>query len=278
MNVINFNTHDCKSVRDHLDSYINNELLVETCHEVLKHLESCEDCSREMEERLRAKDLLKKAVKRDAAPAELKERIQRELYKKSAPAWRYWAAAAAMITLLAAGLGAARLWRSPAASKMGAQILKVGLDDHVHCAVERQFAERRFSTEEMSYRLGAEYFGLVPLVEQEVPGEYDVVVGHRCRTNKREYVHLILKSSQTAVSLVITRKEGESFERSDLPAVLGASGVPVYRSPLEGYEVTGFETRDYLAFVVSDAAGADNLQVASGLAVGVRDFLARLET
>ena len=37
------------------------------------------------------------------------------------------------------------------------------------------------------------------------------------------------------------------------------------------------ETRDYLAFVVSNSTQEDNLQIASSLAPSVRDFLSRLE-
>ena len=286
MNVINFDNRNCQKVRAYLDSYINNELMVETYHEVLKHLESCSDCSGELEARLRVKNLLQNAVKRDAAPAELRERIQRELHKTSPPVWRYLVAAAAMAVLLAGGWSALRLWRSPAATESsyqagirhaGAEVLKVGLDNHVHCAVERQFADRRFTAEEMSSRLGPDFSGLVSLVEREAPGKYEVVIGHRCRANKREYVHLILKSHQTSLSLVITKKNGETFEGSELPPVLKAAGVSLYSSRLESYEVAGFETREYLAFVVYNVAGGDNSQVAAVIAPGVRDYLAALE-
>ena len=41
--------------------------------------------------------------------------------------------------------------------------------------------------------------------------------------------------------------------------------------------VAGFETPDYLAFVVSDQGMKDNLQIASRLAPAVRDFLGKVE-
>jgi anti-sigma factor (TIGR02949 family) len=280
MNVINFDNRNCKKIRAYLDSYVNNELSVDTCHEVLKHLEACADCSGEMDSRLRVKGLLRNAVRRDCIPAELKGRIQKELRTETSPSWRYRVAAAAVIAMLVGGWGVVRFLRPPAASDPrypGAQVLKVGLDNHVHCSIERRFAGRRFSSEEMSSKLGPEYFGLVSLVEREAPGKYDIVVGHRCHANNREYVHLILKSERDTLSLVITRKSGESFKQSDLAAVLSASGVPLYQSRLEEYEVAGFETRDHLAFVVSDLPAGDNLQIASTLAAGVLDYLSRLE-
>ena len=84
MNVINFDDRNCNKIHAYLDSYINNELLVETCHEVLNHLEVCAGCTGELDARLRAKKLLRNAVMSDPAPAGLRERIQRELRKEAA--------------------------------------------------------------------------------------------------------------------------------------------------------------------------------------------------
>jgi hypothetical protein len=38
MNVINFNDKACERIQRYFDSYLDNELLVETNHEVLRHL------------------------------------------------------------------------------------------------------------------------------------------------------------------------------------------------------------------------------------------------
>jgi hypothetical protein len=50
-----------------------------------------------------------------------------------------------------------------------------------------------------------------------------------------------------------------------------------YESRVENYKVTGFETRDYLGFIVSSLDKETNLQMASSITPAVRDFLARLE-
>src|SRR5262244_2960134 len=47
MKIVKFENGECKRVRSYLDSYLSNELMVETNLEVLKHLENCADCSRE---------------------------------------------------------------------------------------------------------------------------------------------------------------------------------------------------------------------------------------
>ena len=81
MNVLNFNSEQCGRIRRHLDAYLSNELLVETTSEVLRHLESCEACSRELEARTRVRDALRRAAVSQVPPEELRQSIQRQLRK-----------------------------------------------------------------------------------------------------------------------------------------------------------------------------------------------------
>jgi hypothetical protein len=53
-------------------------------------------------------------------------------------------------------------------------------------------------------------------------------------------------------------------------------GIPP-RGHLEEYDAVGFETKSYLAFVVSSLDEIENLQIASALAPAVYKFLANLE-
>jgi anti-sigma factor RsiW len=52
----------CKDFREIADSYLSNELLVETNHEVLRHLENCADCRRELAARRDLREKLREAV------------------------------------------------------------------------------------------------------------------------------------------------------------------------------------------------------------------------
>jgi len=54
---------NCKDFREIADSYLSNELLIETNHEVLRHLENCADCRRELAARRNLRDKLCDAVK-----------------------------------------------------------------------------------------------------------------------------------------------------------------------------------------------------------------------
>src|SRR5438270_5089948 len=148
MSIINFEQHHCQRLRAYLDSYLNNELLVETTHEVLRHLEHCLACSEALENRRRIKELLKAAVMKESAPPALQEKIRKRIRKDSSRGWPTWTlVAAAAVILVAVSLAGLQLRnhsgsiRSGTVAEMaGAQILQVALKDHVHCALDSGFA------------------------------------------------------------------------------------------------------------------------------------------
>src|SRR6516165_4295065 len=82
MDVINFKDRTCSRMRGYFDSYLDNELLVETNHEVLRHIAVCADCARLLEERARIKKAVKRAVLQEQPPAALLSNIQRSIHKK----------------------------------------------------------------------------------------------------------------------------------------------------------------------------------------------------
>ena len=289
MNVINFEDSRCKRVRSYLDSYLNNELMIETNHEVLTHLETCEACSRSLEDRARLKAQLKRAVMQEYAPVALRERIGSELRRSRGLSFNTFslslAAAAAMVVIAAAAFFISSPTRKPLSLQdevspgdVTEKLLKIGFDNHVFCAIDHQLANRQFTPEQMSEKLGPEYAGLVALVKEKMPQYYAVVVGHRCHYQGREFIHLIMRNQNDVVSLVITRKNGEAFPTDGVSAIAQAAGGPIYQAEWADQQVAGLETRDYLVFVISNETNDANRQIASSLAPSVRDFLARLES
>jgi hypothetical protein len=70
---------ECRRFRDIADSYLSEELLVETNHEVLRHLESCPTCRAELAARRQVRRVLRSAFARAEAlqpPADLAERVR----------------------------------------------------------------------------------------------------------------------------------------------------------------------------------------------------------
>ena len=52
MNRIQFGEGGCEKMRKYLDAYISNELMVETNHEGLRHIEGCPACAAESVEEI----------------------------------------------------------------------------------------------------------------------------------------------------------------------------------------------------------------------------------
>jgi anti-sigma factor (TIGR02949 family) len=297
MNIVHFGEGACEKTRRYLDSYIDNELLVETNHEVLRHLESCASCSAEVDARTRLRSRLKTAVQSQTVPPDLQVRVRERIHAHSRrPEWIFgwsrWAAAAAMAVLvIAAGIGTWRANHLPPLPGLGdrpaqdsyisrisetiSSVLSPGLKDHVHCSVFRKYPKNAPTLEQMAKSMGQSYGPLVQLVKANVPDQYRIIMAHQCGYKGRRYVHLTMSDGVHLISLVIARKqEGETLEM--LQPALRPGGIPVYQAAAERFEVAGFETARYLAFVVSDMRGGQNLQIAGGLAPAVHNFLATL--
>lgn len=289
MNVVNFEDGHCKRIRSYLDSYLSNELMVETNHEVLTHLETCGACSRSLEDRARLKAQLKRAVMQEYAPAALRERIASDLRRGRGFSFNRvslaLAAAAAVLVIAAVTFFTSSppknqlsLQAKVAPADVTGQILKIGFDDHVFCAIDHHLANKQFTPEQMAEHLGPEYAGLVALVKERMPRDYTVTVGHRCHYQGREFIHLIMRNQNDVVSLVITRKNGEAFPTDGVASLVQGAGGPIYRAAWANQQVAGLETRDHLVFVVSNETSDVNSQIASSLAPSVRDLLSRSES
>jgi len=153
-----------------------------------------------------------------------------------------------------------------------AAVLKVGLGDHIHCAIFRKYPQNPPPVQQMEADLGPSYQGLLPVVRAAVPEGYRVAMAHQCSYAGRKYIHFTFEKGGDLLSLVVARKNaGESLV--GLSAAEAHSGIPIYQSAAGRYEVASFEAGDFLAYVVSELKGKANLQIAANMAPVVRDFL-----
>ncbi len=292
MNRVQFGGGACEKTRRYMDAYISNELLVETNHEMLRHLESCAVCSAELETRGRLRSCVKRAVQSQSAPPDLAVRVRERIRGRQssvwhAASWTRWAlaSAAGVAICIAALLSYTRRPQLPELADRAGQeryiqrvsatvvaVFKSGLGDHIHCAVFRKYPQNPPTLQEMEAKLGPDYRGLLALAVPAVPAGYRVVMAHQCSYGGRRFVHLAMRKGTDLISVVVTLKNaGETL--GGLAPAINASGVPVYQSVALGYQVAGFESERYLAFVVSGLDGRRNLQIAAALAAPVRRLL-----
>ena len=124
----------------------------------------------------------------------------------------------------------------------------------------------------MEADLGPSYKGLLPVVRAVVPEGYRVVMAHQCGYGNRKFIHVTFKKDGELLSLVVARREGGESLGALAPTLL-SSGVRVYQSAADRYQVAGFEAGDFLAYVISDLNSNANLQITAKLAPSVSEFL-----
>jgi len=275
MMVIDFEQGNCIKIRTYLDSYLSDELLIETNHEVLRHLERCSDCRRELEDRTRARTMLRAALRRETVNDSLRAKIQRDLRAQPEPQASpatWWGLAAVAMVVLSVGTWSL-LKKTGVQSAAAAPLLELGVTDHVHCAVAGYYPSTPPTSEEMVEGLGSEYAGMLPVMKSRLAG-YTVREGHRCVVEDREFVHMIMTRPDILLSLSIARKQaGESFGDGATPLHDGG----IHDGRINVYSAAGFETPQHLAFIVSNLHQAGNRQAAGAIAGSVRGILLNLE-
>jgi anti-sigma factor (TIGR02949 family) len=264
----------CEKARGHLDSYLSRELPEDTSREVQRHLESCPSCAAELDTRARVRAQLQAAVRATPVPIGLDAKVRRAVRGEvSRPRTGLWAVAAAAAVILCVVLvGLLRERANPERAILRktsgrlAAVLNVGLRDHLHCAVFRKYSKQPIAASQMAADLGPGFAGLLPLVQAKLPRDFRVIQGHHCTAGGRQYMHLIISGGAGGgkiVSLVLTRRQpGESL------------GGGIYQAGVDRFQVVGFESHDYLAYVISDMDANQNLQLAASLAPTLRQYLA----
>jgi hypothetical protein len=233
---------------------------------------------------------LKVAVHSVNVPPHLEARIRSRI-RADAPSrsWEFWpmpagaAAAIAVGVLVVYQLGYLRLTATSqesynvSVSARVATLMRVGLGDHIHCSVFRKYPKNAPPIEKLEGNLGPEYRGLIPIVKQNVPEDYRLMIGHQCRYHGRRFVHLSFKNDSHLLSLVIAKKgEGESFEAQGLLPALVQSGIPVYQSGVQRFAIDAFETHGFLVYFISDLPREQNAAMMIAMAPSVRQLLEKL--
>jgi len=123
-----FGEQACHKFRAKLDSYIDDELLTESNLEMIEHFRRCNACTQEAQERRDTRRRLQKAVRDVPVPAGLEQRVHNRLRqpKQPQPKWLFLMAIAAALALC---FSVFRFHDS------GGELLRMALDDHLHCAV-----------------------------------------------------------------------------------------------------------------------------------------------
>lgn len=256
--------------------------------ELLEHPKICPDCARELAARQGLRLRMKTAVHSVEVPPFLEARIRNSLQTTPRRSWMrsLVPAAATLGVFLVMGIAyqLANLRMTTerqeayirSVSLQVGTLMRVGLGNHIHCAVFRKYPKEVHPVSHFIQDLGSKYSELLPVVQKYVPKEYTLREAHQCRYHGRRFVHFAAKDESKILSLVIVRKnEGESFQTEGLLPALVQSGLPVYQSGVEHFQISSFESDQYMVYFISDLSRERNTEILTAMAPVVKAFLDR---
>ncbi len=257
---------ECRDIRELADSFLSEQLLVETTHDILRHLSQCPSCRTEMESRRRLRTALRGAFERSSelrATPEFLASVGRHVRKHQSsrsPRATRWSlrpmmAIAATLLLVSAVAFGGREW-------LGASLLHAVLGDHQNCAIRFRLKEKPISLEEAAQRFEPAYRSLLavaPLPARLSHGELTVLERHSCVYDGRRFAHIVLRYRGTLVSVLVTPDR-----LARVPSELAVDGT----------RVSSFRAGRFAAFVVSSASDTETREIATAVAGPIKIALA----
>jgi hypothetical protein len=283
----------CREFRELLDSYVTEELLVETNHEMIRHLEGCSACRAELDDRRRLRARLKAAFT-DSADLQMRPefvatlaiRLRGEAPPPASARRRLssWWLLAAGVALVAAIGGSGELRRAVVArltpgqlnsiTQAVWQLARAAAGDHRDCALHFRLAEKPIPLEEAARRYDPAYHGLREAVRGthadrgDVP--IDIAEDHSCVFEGRRFAHIVLRYRGQLVSVLVTARDDRARgtqRGSSTPEIASLHGV-------EGFEAATFSAPRHVVFVVSALDAQDTVAIARTIADSMYQHLA----
>jgi anti-sigma factor RsiW len=262
---------ECRNVRELADSFLGEELLTETNHEILRHLETCPGCRADLAARRALRDGVRGAFHRsaDLAPspeftAQLRVRLesaaQHGTGRRASRLQGWWALAA--ILVLAVGVGL--LYRGRGWMTAASALARAAVGDHRNCALQFRLAEKPISLEAAAEQYGAAYRvleNLPPNAVDTAAGRARVLERHACVYEGRRFAHIVFEYRGERVSLLVT-----AVEETVPPIAPGEAPHVTAAGRIDNMSVVSFRAARQMVFVTGDMAQADLMKLADAVA------------
>ena len=268
---------ECREFREVSESYLSDELLVETNIKVFRHLENCPRCRKEVAAKRELRQKMRSAVgKMDKFQVDpvFANRLQLQLKEKSLQksGWeKFWFAPKFLLPAMASLLiivsfGLVILYQfnktnetaksQNTLTKALMQISLVAVSNHKDCALEKlqkweemsklDYAEKAVYTEKVVKPLQADFSDNIELLHT-----------HDCEFEGKEFKHVILRKGTHIVSVFV--------DKPDVLPDLGNSSATILSNQESGVQVASFEKNKKAIFVISDLSETENLSIARTL-------------
>ena len=260
---------NCKDFRELADSYLSDELAVETNHQVFKHLEHCADCRAEMAARREVRETLRISMKNapefqmnSAFAARLSANLREEAAKSSS--WFNWKIFAPVFAtlLIVVTLGFAFIYQRDQGGIVMSDLIDKTLQnylvemshkaigDHQYCALNKIK-----TWEANAGKVTAEQASFVKTLQNE---KTEVLEAHDCIFEGKVFTHYILRREGRIISVSKIASEYAPSANSKL-----SNSIICERG--DGLQVASFQSDGSLVFVISDLGETENLTMARTL-------------
>jgi anti-sigma factor RsiW len=250
----------CRDFQELADSYLSDELLVETNHDVIRHLDQCADCRRELAARRNLRNKLRSGFEGTPdlrMPKEFAARLTTQLRdaalsRSRIPVAKYVAIAASLVIVAGLVLMVVQQRRR---SQMTASLVESVVGDHRDCALNHRLDEKSIDLDEAGRKYDRAYIDLASAVmaEGRLPAGVEFVEAHSCVFKHRRFGHVILRYRDQLVSVLVTTIDSGSTELK----------FPPVQS--DGFQLTHFETTQHAVYVVSSLSETENLSIAQAI-------------
>jgi hypothetical protein len=252
------------------DSFLAEELLTETNHQILRHLDTCPVCRADLAGRRALREGMQRAFHRtpDLGPspefiARLRTRLENTAHQAPARGGArfrgWWALAATVLLGVALGLG----YRGRDHIATDALAL-AAVGDHRNCALHFRLAEKPIALDEAAQRYGAIYRVLETLPPDDLVtavGPAHVLERHSCVYGGRRFAHIVFRYRGEAVSLLVTGSDGS--EHLTLP---GSALPRLMWGRIDNMSVVSFRASRQTVFFTGDVVQSDLLKLADAVA------------
>ncbi|MBP6821101.1 MAG: hypothetical protein KA368_06135 [Acidobacteria bacterium] len=287
---------DCRNYKELLDSYLCQELAVETNHQILQHAEHCSSCRSEMASRRNMRESLRRACLNERMSDEACERLRSRLhdtaYKPNPSAkiksinWRDRLAGffsfrvlipvSTVILFLAIGALFYFKTQTPtvAAFELSDTLMAESADDHRNCATHFLSSTKPVVMPGSVTEFDEACLELDKVASVGAAG-LTLRAAHVCQPDSRRFAHLVYTRGDNLISLLVAKRDSRALKTGLVPFDTNIAGLQ--KANNRELSLGAYQTSKHVVLVVSDLPESENEKLSQTLARPVVEHISRLD-
>ncbi len=282
---------ECRNFKELLDSYLSDELAVESNHQIIRHSEMCPNCRSEMAARRNMRSMLRESVKATTASPDFKNRLRASLREEANPiiptvekislwnrllnsfATQKFAFASAILIAVAAGAFYIFQPAKVEAAELSPQLFSQAAGDHDYCSAKWLQYQNPGTEMFGADSIDPEFKNLPQLSQHQALG-LTLHHAHVCTQEGRLFAHLVYTRGAELISLLITERNSAALKNGVIPNDDGLKdGIQNAFKIKEKYTISAIQTSKHIILIVSSLDETSNKQLAEKLAQPISQHL-----